>query len=120
MDQGRAEVRLADYAGDARRKALDLLGSIGDDEEVLPAAGREELGARAVSGARWLVAGQGVTEVVALASTIALARLVSPTEYGYAAAAIIFPTLAEVLLDQGFGLSLVRRADATRRTPASR
>lgn len=86
-----------------------------DPTQVLPAAGRGDLAASAVSGARWLAAGQGITEVVAFAVTIVLSRLLSPGEYGLAAAAIVFPTLAEVLLYEGFGTALVRRADATQR-----
>lgn len=96
----------------------NLLSSVGGDrrdDDVLPGAERDELRNRAVGGARWLVASQGVTEVVAFLSTVALARLLSPVEYGYASSAIIFPTLAEVLLYEGFGTTLVRRRDATRR-----
>lgn len=82
---------------------------------VLPAADRRDLGSSALSGARWLAAGQGITEVVAFVVTVVLSRILSPGEYGLAAAAIVFPTLAEVLLYEGFGTTLVRRADATRR-----
>lgn len=85
------------------------------EDEVLPGAERSELRERAITGVRWAAASRGVTEVVALLASFILARLISPTEFGFAAAAVIFPTLAEVLLYEGFGTNLVRRKEATRR-----
>ena len=83
------------------------------NDDVLPGAEREGIGNTAISGGRWLAGTQGATEVISFVSLVVLARLVAPDQYGYAAAAVLFPTVAEVLLYEGFGTALVRRRSAT-------
>jgi lipopolysaccharide exporter len=75
---------------------------------------REGLKAATLSGARWVGASRIVAEVLALATTILLARLVSPAEYGIAVIVLILPTLATILTFEGFGAFLVQARSCTR------
>jgi O-antigen/teichoic acid export membrane protein len=52
---------------------------------------------------------RAIAEAVALVSVVVLARLISPSEFGRAAIAMIIPVLAAVLTFEGFGSALVQR-----------
>lgn len=56
-----------------------------------------------------------ITETASFATTILLARLLSPAETGPAAAALIVLAVADIMLYQGFGTTLIRRREATYR-----
>jgi O-antigen/teichoic acid export membrane protein len=75
---------------------------------------REALKAATVSGARWAGASRIVAEILALATTVLLARLVSPAEYGTAVIVLILPLLATILTYEGFGAFLVVTRSCTR------
>jgi O-antigen/teichoic acid export membrane protein len=66
-----------------------------------------------VRGLRWLALTRVVSETLALAAAVALARLVSPAAFGRAAVATIFVMLAGMLTFEGFASSLVQQAEVT-------
>ena len=68
----------------------------------------------AVHGVRWAAMVRGAAEVVLMASMILLARLISPTEFGYFAVAIIAQELAIVITAEGIGTALVQRKTVDR------
>ncbi|HEX6698041.1 MAG TPA: oligosaccharide flippase family protein [Solirubrobacteraceae bacterium] len=68
----------------------------------------------AVHGVRWAAMVRGTAEVVLMAAMILLARLISPTEFGYFAVAIIAQELAIVITAEGIGTALVQRATVDR------
>ena len=65
-------------------------------------------------GVRWAAMVRGTAEVVLMAAMILLARLISPTEFGYFAVAIIAQELAIVITAEGIGTALVQRATVDR------
>ena len=69
----------------------------------------DQLKLAAVSGVRWFAAAKASTEVFQLAAAIALARLVSPADFGNAAVALIILPLSVILTYEGFGSALVQR-----------
>ena len=75
---------------------------------------REGLKTATLSGARWVGVSRIVAEVLALATTVLLARLVSPAEYGTAVIVLILPMLATILTYEGFGAFLVQTRACTR------
>jgi O-antigen/teichoic acid export membrane protein len=62
-----------------------------------------------LEGVRWVMLGRGASEVLALAAAIALARMISPAEFGRAAVAMILVPLATILTFEGFASALVQR-----------
>jgi lipopolysaccharide exporter len=75
---------------------------------------REDLKTATLSGARWVGVSRIVAEVLALATTVVLARLISPAEYGTAVVVLILPMLASILTFEGFGAFLVQTRTCTR------
>lgn len=63
----------------------------------------------AVSGVRWFAAAKAASEVLQLVAAVALARLISPADFGNAAVAMILLPLAVILTYEGFGSALVQR-----------
>ena len=63
----------------------------------------------AVSGMRWLLLKSFLSEGVTIATTVAVARLISPAEFGRAAIALLFVMLATMLTFEGFASALVQR-----------
>jgi lipopolysaccharide exporter len=74
---------------------------------------REDLKTETLSGARWVGVSRIVAEVLALATTVLLARLISPAEYGTAVIVLILPMLATILTYEGFGAFLVQTRTCT-------
>ena len=72
---------------------------------------REDLKTATLSGARWVGVSRIVAELLALATTVVLARLMSPAEYGIAVVVLILPMLASILTFEGFGAFLVLDPD---------
>jgi len=62
-----------------------------------------------ISGVRWVMLTRAVSEALALACIIVLARHVSPADFGRAAVAVIFVPLAGILTFEGFASALVQR-----------
>ena len=73
---------------------------------------RRELREAALAGVRWMAISKVASEIVLLGSTVVLARLISPAEFGLAAIALIVTALATVLTGESFGTPLVQRKDA--------
>jgi lipopolysaccharide exporter len=80
---------------------------------------REGLKSATLSGARWVGVSRIVAEVLALATTVVLARLVSPAEYGIAVIVLILPMLATILTFEGFGAFLIVTRSCTRKQVGS-
>jgi O-antigen/teichoic acid export membrane protein len=68
-----------------------------------------ELHEAAVGGIRWFAMARIATEALQLISAVALARLVTPADFGNAAVALIVIPLAAILTYEGFGSALVQR-----------
>ena len=77
--------------------------SLPDDSLAAP-----ELRAKALNGLRWVVFAKPATEVILLGSTVVLARLVTPAEFGRFAVAMIAGSLAVIPL-AGVTAALVQR-----------
>jgi lipopolysaccharide exporter len=75
---------------------------------------RDGLLTATLSGARWVGASRIIAEVLALATTVTLARLIAPAEYGTAVVVLILPMLAAILTYEGFGAFLVQTRTCTR------
>ena len=75
---------------------------------------RESLKTATLSGARWVGVSRIVAEVLGLATTVVLARLISPAQYGTAVIVLILPMLASILTFEGFGAFLVQTRVCTR------
>jgi O-antigen/teichoic acid export membrane protein len=69
----------------------------------------------AISGLRWASMARLVAEIVAFGSSIILARLISPAEFGRAAVALSLAGIAPVLASQGFGAPLIQLKRLERR-----
>jgi lipopolysaccharide exporter len=65
------------------------------------------LGSRAVRALLWAVAGFGSNKLIAFIGTLVLARVLTPAEFGIAAAAIALLTYVEMILDLGVGSAVV-------------
>jgi lipopolysaccharide exporter len=74
---------------------------------------RSELRTRALRGLRWTVVARPAGEVVLLASTVVLARLISPAEFGRFAVAAIAGSIA-VIPRAGVSAAIVQRPSLTR------
>ena len=75
---------------------------------------REGLKTATLSGARWVGVSRIVAEALGLATTVVLARLISPAEYGTAVIVLILPMLASILTFEGFGSFLLQTRTCTR------
>lgn len=73
----------------------------------------------ALSGARWTASSRLVAETAAFASSIVLARIIPPAEFGRAAVALIAVTLAAVLGTPGLVAPIVQRRELGRDHVAS-
>lgn len=80
-----------------------------EDPHAQPELDAGELREAAVSGVRWFAGAKMATEGLQLIAAIALARLVSPADFGNAAVALIFLPLSVILTYEGFGSALVQR-----------
>jgi O-antigen/teichoic acid export membrane protein len=69
----------------------------------------DQLREATVSGVRWFTLARIATEALQLISAVALARLVSPADFGNASVALILIPLAVILTYEGFGSALVQR-----------
>jgi lipopolysaccharide exporter len=79
------------------------------EEANRPELNGDELREATVSGVRWFTLARIATEALQLISAVALARLVSPADFGNASVALILIPLAVILTYEGFGSALVQR-----------
>ncbi len=75
--------------------------------------GRQNMGHRVTRGLAWVGASQVTLQLTRLVVAIVVARLLTPTEYGLAAAALVFASLVLVFSDMAFGAALVQRKTLT-------
>lgn len=73
-----------------------------------------ELDEHIMGGLRWVTIACVALEIASGATTVILARLVSPAEYGRAVIALIVPVLASILTYEGFGTPLVLQRQVER------
>ena len=66
---------------------------------------------RAVSNARWIAVSRVVSVGIQLLSVMWLARLLTPTDYGVVAMALVVTNLATLVRDMGTGLALIQKED---------
>jgi O-antigen/teichoic acid export membrane protein len=78
-------------------------------------SGREQraLRGQVVRGVGWMMASQGSTQVLALLTSVVIARLLLPREVGLAAEAGVFGSLALVIADFGVASVIVQRRSLT-------
>jgi O-antigen/teichoic acid export membrane protein len=69
----------------------------------------EDLTRRVVAGAHWTVVSQVVVQASRIAVAVALARLLTPEDFGLAGMAIVFATLATLFTDLSLGAALIQR-----------
>ncbi|HET9448418.1 MAG TPA: oligosaccharide flippase family protein, partial [Steroidobacteraceae bacterium] len=65
-------------------------------------------------GAAWMVAFKGVERMLGLVSTLVLARLLAPTDFGVVAMATSLMAMLELFSAFGLDAALIQRANATR------
>lgn len=70
-------------------------------------------------GVAWAAAREGAIEIIGIPTTIVLARLLSPQEFGIAAAASFFVQLADRLMGLGFNTALMTVKEMRPEHPAS-
>jgi PST family polysaccharide transporter len=71
------------------------------------------LGEAALRGARWVTLSRLGIEILGFASSVVLARLITPTEFGYAAIALIVGALALGVTSMGIGAALVQMRETS-------
>lgn len=81
-----------------------------DEARIEGAALREA----SISSVRWVTASRVMAEVLAAGSTIVLARLIPPAEFGHAAVALGFIAVALGIAWLGFGTPLIQMPSITR------
>ena len=73
----------------------------------------DDLHGRVVRGVGWMMGAQVSTQVLALLTSMIVARFLGPHEVGLAAMALVFGSLALVIVDFGFASVLVQRPTLT-------
>jgi O-antigen/teichoic acid export membrane protein len=78
-----------------------------------PRPGVPDLRARVLGGLLWVAASQVGLQLARAVAAIAVARLLTPEEYGLAALALVFASLVLVFSDLALGAALVQRQNLT-------
>lgn len=73
----------------------------------------DNLKQKAAKGMIWSAIQKYSTMVVGFISSIILARLLTPEDYGYIGMLAIFMSLAEVFIDSGFGSAIIQKKEPT-------
>lgn len=79
------------------------------------AQAREDISSHARRASLWSGADAGLRALLGFASTVVLARLVSPTEFGLVAMVLVFSGVANVLIDSGLSTALIQRQNTDHR-----
>lgn len=79
-----------------------------------PASGGDGLGRRVTTSARWASLATAVNLVATLATTIALARLLTRTEFGLAAMALLVVAVLALFQDSGLHAAVIQRRERVR------
>jgi len=80
----------------------------------VPTDDLESMSAHMVRGSLWMVAMRWVLRLIGLTSTIILARLLTPADYGIVAMAMVVVGFLTVFTFTNFDLALIQRTDAER------
>lgn len=81
--------------------------------EETPATSSDNIGARARTAAGWQFLSKGINTALQMATSIVLARLLMPADFGIVAMAAMVTGLAGVFQDLGLGQALVQRKEIT-------
>jgi lipopolysaccharide exporter len=73
-----------------------------------------DLRAASISGVRWVTLARLIAEAIALGSTVVLARLIPPAEFGHAVVALGFAAIALGIAWLGFGTTLIQMPSVER------
>ena len=86
-----------------------------EDQPATAGAGsvRPELRSLVIRGVSWKVGSHVLVQVFSFASTLILARLLTPRDFGLAGLALVFSGLAFIFADLGIGASIVQRESLT-------
>ena len=76
-------------------------------------AANQSLKHKAVSGVLWRIGEQGANQVISLAISVILARLIMPDQFGMIAMLSVFVAVAGVFIDSGFSSALIRKNNRT-------
>lgn len=92
---------------------------VSGQDPAMPAEPDEELQGTVLQehimgGLTWVSAASAVVELASAGTTVVIARLVTPGQYGRAVIALIVPVLASILTYEGFGTPLVLRRKVDR------
>lgn len=82
--------------------------------EARPPSGSDGLGQRVTTSARWASLATIVNLVATLVTTIALARLLTRTEFGFAAMAMLVVAVLALFQDSGLHAAVIQRRDRVR------
>ena len=77
--------------------------------QIEPGIPPTSLGQSAVKGVFWVGAGQAIKQAIAIGTSITLARLLAPSDFGVFAMILFAIELAQVFSDFGFGSAIVQR-----------
>lgn len=77
------------------------------------------LARQAGEGVAWIGAGKGVVQLVGVAVTLVLARLLTPEDFGLVGMVVVVTGFLDVLGDMGFAAALVQRAEVEERHRSS-
>lgn len=79
------------------------------------ATGKRPIGQSALEGVFWMGGGQVIKQIIATATSIALARILAPGDFGVFAMVYFAMEIAQIFADFGFGAAIVqRRVDDSR------
>lgn len=82
---------------------------LGRGQEIeQPATGKRSLGGSALKGIFWVGGGQAIKQAIAITTSIALARILAPEEFGVFAMIFFAMDLAQVFADFGFGSAIIQ------------
>ena len=86
-----------------------------EDQPATAGAGsvQPELRSLVIRGVSWKVGSHVLVQVFSFASTLILARLLTPRDFGLAGLALVFSGLAFIFADLGIGASIVQRESLT-------
>lgn len=76
---------------------------------------RSDLASLVVRGVGWIMASQATVQLLAFITSLAVARLLGPRQIGLAAMALVFSSLALILLDAGLPSAVIQRPNLSER-----
>jgi lipopolysaccharide exporter len=89
------------------------------DPAALGDPSRDELDTRIMRSSAWSVLGYGGANTLALVTTLVLARLITPEEFGLVALAVAVLAVAQIAQESGLGAALVVHRGDLRRAAAT-